>query len=238
MKKVMILAASVASVIALPVPSAAADVPTQAKQELTAVGAITVGALAGGPPGAIAGMVAGAWLAGELGRAGELEATAAQLVGARGELDMASERVASLERELGMAQAEQRRLAKSLLASLEVALMFRTGESVLSDGGRSQLASLARYLRQHEDLRIQVSGYADPRGDDAANMALSRARAEAVADALVAQGVPRDRLLVDAYGEQHVVSAQGDPDAWAMERRVVISLEREQGLALTPARAP
>lgn len=231
MKKVMVLVATLASVSALQARPAAAEIPTQTKQEATALGAIAVGAATGGPVGLLAGLAVGVWLVDEVGRAGAHDEMVVKLDAARANLSGANTRVARLEAQLADAQREQQRLARSMLESLEVALMFRTGESALSDAGRSQLGSLARYLRQNPDIRVQVRGYADPRGSDAANLALSRARAAAVIAELTQRGVAGERMSLDAYGEQQAAASLDDPDALALERKVIIELNRTRGMA-------
>jgi outer membrane protein OmpA-like peptidoglycan-associated protein len=231
MKKALFIAITAASVAVTASPEASADVTTETKQGVTAVGAMVTGAIAGGPPGAIVGLVTGAWLAGELGRADELDATLAALDARDARLSDASQRVARLEKQLGKARRSQQQLEQSMLESLELALMFRTGEAALSVEGKQQLAGLSRYLKRNPDLRISVQGFADPRGDDAANLALSKARASAVVSALTAGGVDPARVSMDAFGEQHSQANAGDIDAMALERKVIIALSRPKGLA-------
>ena len=63
---------------------------------------------------------------------------------------------------------------------------------------------------------MHVAGYADPRGSDAWNDALSLRRAQSVAGVLVAAGVPRERIVVEAHGKSESTSASGDLDAYAL----------------------
>jgi outer membrane protein OmpA-like peptidoglycan-associated protein len=67
--------------------------------------------------------------------------------------------------------------------------------------------------------RFALEGHADPRGADAFNRALSRHRAVAVRDLLVALGVPRGRVRIAYAGAQH---ATGD-ELWR-DRRVDIQI--------------
>lgn len=48
---------------------------------------------------------------------------------------------------------------------------------------------------------VRLLGYADPEGAPAANRALSAARARAVADRLIAEGVARERIRIEPRGE-------------------------------------
>lgn len=230
MQKTLAISAITLSVAALSATSAQA-VSTSTQQEITALGSITAGALAGGPLGAVAGLLGGVWLVEKIGQAGTAESAAASLADANAALDAGSQRVAMLELALADARAEREQMARSMLESLQVALLFRTGDSSLTDGGIQRLGSLASYLKRNPDVTIRVAGYADPRGDDQANLSLSQARAARVAEQLIAFGVPEERLSVNGFGESESVAAAGDVDGFALERRVVIELTREQALS-------
>lgn len=67
MKTPAIVLSTIAAVATLSAYPAAAAVQTETKQELTAISAIAVGAIAGGPIGALAGIVAGSWFSAEAG---------------------------------------------------------------------------------------------------------------------------------------------------------------------------
>ena len=49
---------------------------------------------------------------------------------------------------------------------------------------------------------VRIAGYADPRGSDAYNDALSMRRAQAVAASLTAAGVPAGRIIIEAHGNE------------------------------------
>jgi outer membrane protein OmpA-like peptidoglycan-associated protein len=86
------------------------------------------------------------------------------------------------------------------------------------------LASLdeaTRILRQHPDVIVEVDGYADSRGSDAYNVALSQRRAQAVRGYLVENGVT-NRLTVQGYGESQPVADNSTDAGRARNRRVVL----------------
>ena len=66
-----------------------------------------------------------------------------------------------------------------------------------------------------------TTGYADRSGDEYRNVLLSARRAEAVKRALVARGIPADRLLIQALGESELANT-ANPDS-PENRRVVIT---------------
>jgi outer membrane protein OmpA-like peptidoglycan-associated protein len=62
---------------------------------------------------------------------------------------------------------------------------------------------------------IDVTGFADRRGDRAANVALAKRRAIAVREALLAEGLPADRVRLQAPRE--VTGSGSDRDARRVE---------------------
>ena len=68
-------------------------------------------------------------------------------------------------------------------------LVFRAGSTELEGSRPASLDELADYLRNRPDARIVLVGHTDVEGTLAANVSLSRLRAEAVA-----------RILVESYG--------------------------------------
>ena len=78
-------------------------------------------------------------------------------------------------------------------------------------------------------VKVRVSGYADPRGSEQLNAALSERRADAVAHVLVQSGVDPTRLVIEAHGEADSKTTEGDLDGYAFERRVTVKIEAEAG---------
>ncbi len=115
--------------------------------------------------------------------------------------------------------------------SLPAAALFDTGEVVLRPAATPLLTELAVTLRTGATTRVQVIGFADPRGDDSANRDLSRHRAEAVAQFLRGEGVPnvvaegRGEINTCVDGTSFPVTATAD-DETQCARRVDILASR------------
>jgi len=86
-----------------------------------------------------------------------------------------------------------------------------------------KLGALAAAL---PDAKVRVDGYADPRGSEAVNEALSKRRADAVAAVLASAGVASDHIIVAAHGKSEATSTDGDLDGYAFDRRVTVRIER------------
>jgi predicted small secreted protein len=87
-----------------------------------------------------------------------------------------------------------------------------SGQSASNNAGQSFGSSSAQNTGQ--SARFQVTGYTDTAGPAAYNRTLSQRRAQAVADALAAQGVPRGSIDVQWHGEDQlpVPTADGVPE--------------------------
>jgi len=74
----------------------------------------------------------------------------------------------------------------------------------------------------HPVVRIVIVGYTDSDGPADYNVALSKARAIGIADALVAEGVPSEYIAVDWKGESSLLVPAGDDVMEPLNRRVTI----------------
>lgn len=75
-----------------------------------------------------------------------------------------------------------------------------------------QLENLAAILKAYPDAKIKVGGYTDKKGDDAANLKLSQARAEYIKKRLSDLGVGGQVLEAKGYGEQFATVAETASD--------------------------
>lgn len=73
---------------------------------------------------------------------------------------------------------------------------------------------------------VTVTGFADTSGSPKANQRLSQRRAEAVRDALVAEGVPEAMIVTRGRGEDELIVPTGSNQREPQNRRVRIDLQR------------
>ena len=95
--------------------------------------------------------------------------------------------------------------------SLETRIIFPDG-SQLSQEARAELATVLASPQVTGGGAIVLRGHTDSGGSDDANMRASRARAEAVRDWLVENGVEASRISVIAFGEQNPAAPNALPD--------------------------
>jgi outer membrane protein OmpA-like peptidoglycan-associated protein len=93
-------------------------------------------------------------------------------------------------------------------------VLFSFDSAELTPRARREIERMAIVLSrpQVSGRLIAIEGHADAIGTDAYNLELSRRRADAVALELLARGIRRDRLTVEAFGKRKPVAANVLPD--------------------------
>ncbi|MEQ9500482.1 MAG: OmpA family protein [Deltaproteobacteria bacterium] len=125
------------------------------------------------------------------------------------------EKLEVLERAVGLPDAKTMRL--------EATVEFDSGTARLDDPVRAQLSQLARTLVERAPRHaIVVVGHTDAEGSQATNERLSRDRAEAVKDALVAFGVAPQSVDVIARGDDAPIASNASVEGRERNRRVKI----------------
>lgn len=210
---------------ALFLAGAAAQAASSPTEERIGVGVgVTVGAVAGGPVGAIVGAAIGAKLGDNYARKNE------RIDDLSASLAERERTIAALNRDLSVLDSDLRRLEAQarpelvnlLQAGIEMDLLFRTGEHELGDDTGSRVSQLASTLASMPDVRVQLDGFADERGDESYNRDLSAKRAGHIRDLLVASGVDAARIQVNAHGEAPAKDATAD--GYALDRKVSLTL--------------
>lgn len=84
------------------------------------------------------------------------------------------------------------------------------------------IAAHAEELIDNPGVAVRLEGHTDERGSREYNIGLGERRAQAVRQAMLLQGVPRDQLSTVSYGEEQPAVTGDDEEAWAMNRRVEI----------------
>lgn len=104
--------------------------------------------------------------------------------------------------------------------------LFATGSADLTAQAREELSALSSRIKARNDLaRVVIEGHADSTGSDAVNEPLSQARADEVADQLVANGVSRDLIETSGFGSRQPVATNETAEGRSANRRVEIKFE-------------
>ncbi len=109
-------------------------------------------------------------------------------------------------------------------------LKFPSGSAEIRPENFGLLTKVQRVLREFSTSPVLVAGHTDSRGNDATNLALSKRRADAVREYLLANMTMDDtRITAVGYGEAQPIASNETEDGRALNRRidVVLSLSGE-----------
>ena len=115
-------------------------------------------------------------------------------------------------------------------------IRFEEGSAALAGGSRLLLDEVAEALRPCLGSIIAITGHTDDSGSEPTNLTLSRQRAIAIREALIARGIPRDGLRAEGVGAEQPVDglAPNDP----ANRRIEFSVLRTEPVDPTPIDQP
>jgi outer membrane protein OmpA-like peptidoglycan-associated protein/tetratricopeptide (TPR) repeat protein len=89
------------------------------------------------------------------------------------------------------------------------------------------LDQLMDFLTENSTISIEIQGYTDNIGNDAANLKLSDNRAQSVYDYLIEQGIDKTRLTYKGFGKTHPVADNETESGRAKNRRTVFVITRK-----------
>lgn len=101
-----------------------------------------------------------------------------------------------------------------------VVVYFDSNKSNVKSRDLGKLKKLYDLLKSNPALKVEVNAYADARSSDEYNLILSEKRGDWVVEYLVSKGLPKDRFIVNAYGETQLVDENND----ALNRRAEIRI--------------
>lgn len=92
-------------------------------------------------------------------------------------------------------------------------ILFDYDKSAIKEEFKSELDKAADFLKNtNKKAKIEVAGHTDSKGSDEYNLALSKRRANAVANYLVSKGISKSRIKTAGYGESKPVASNENPD--------------------------
>lgn len=100
-------------------------------------------------------------------------------------------------------------------------ILFAANSATIKPESFGLLKEIADVLKSNAVVRIKITGHTDSDGDDAANLELSKKRAEAIKEILASEfSIAPDRMETDGMGETKPVEKNNTPAGKARNRRV------------------
>lgn len=105
-------------------------------------------------------------------------------------------------------------------------IYFDHASAVLTKESKSMLDEFAKYLKDHPNLVIAIYGHTDDNGESESNLHLSTDRAYSVMAYLQEDGIEKERMSFEGFGETKPIATNDTPEGRAKNRRtefVIIS---------------
>lgn len=108
-------------------------------------------------------------------------------------------------------------------------VLFQFGKADLNESAAAPyLDKIAVLLKTKSTKQIAIEGHTDNVGSLPSNQAISLARAKSVHSALLARGVPQERLQAEGFAFQRPVISNSNEEGRALNRRVDIIILDEK----------
>ncbi len=143
----------------------------------------------------------------------------------------------SILAQAGMAPISPLHCQDEVEALLEArTIRFEEGSSRLDRASRMLIDEVAAALRPCLGSKISITGHTDESGPEEANIALSRARALVVRDALIRRGIPGEDLIASGAGSNRPIEGLSPQDS--ANRRIEFAVIATVPLLPSPVDTP
>lgn len=99
-------------------------------------------------------------------------------------------------------------------------VQFPTDSAIVAPQYNAEIKDFADSLKENPNQAAIIGGHTDSTGSDTYNQKLSQKRANAVKDAIIAEGVEAERLEAKGYGEARPIADNATKEGRAKNRRV------------------
>lgn len=111
--------------------------------------------------------------------------------------------------------------------ALKRKVFFDTGRASIKPVSYGLLTEVAEALKAFPRMKVVIEGHTDSVGSSRVNLRISQARAEAVRDYLIAQGIPPERLIAIGFGEDKPLDTNRTRAGRDRNRRVDFTISAE-----------
>ncbi|MBO4626338.1 MAG: OmpA family protein [Alphaproteobacteria bacterium] len=104
-------------------------------------------------------------------------------------------------------------------------VFFAFNSSEITDEARTNLLGQALYMKNHENVKIQIAGNCDERGSTEYNLALGARRANAAKNVIVKDGVSAKRISTISYGKERPLVQGSGEKVWKWNRNATTTVK-------------
>ena len=105
-----------------------------------------------------------------------------------------------------------------ILADKKIA--FERRSSTVTEDSKISIVKIADILKEYKNIKLEIAGHTDSRGDNALNKKISQDRANSVKEVLISLGINADRLKAVGYGEDFPIAKDDENGLSEINRRV------------------
>lgn len=117
------------------------------------------------------------------------------------QLSAKDKQIKDLQNALDECNKKPKYVKPATATNLQPTVLFRQGKAVVDKSQMPNIELIAQYMKNHQDAKVEIKGYASPEGNKDFNQALSEKRAEAVKNVLVKKyKIAADRLTTKGMG--------------------------------------
>ena len=127
----------------------------------------------------------------------------------------------------------RRKTPEQVLQEVYNNLQFEVGKEVIKPTSFASLNILSQTLKDAPQWTLKLSGHTDNTGSAAFNLNLSKKRAEAVKNHLVAQGIDPKRITTEGVGSTKPIASNDTAQGREANRRVEFLVIKDASQVIT-----
>jgi outer membrane protein OmpA-like peptidoglycan-associated protein len=102
---------------------------------------------------------------------------------------------------------------------------FTFASNVLPLSSEPDVEALTKFLKDNTASKVSIIGHTDNNGIDARNQPRSEARAKALADKLISNGIDANRITTSGYGSKQPIATNATDEGQAQNRRIEVIIK-------------
>ena len=101
-------------------------------------------------------------------------------------------------------------------------ILFNSGKKKLKQDSYPALIKIIKMMKQYPEAQFRIEGHTDSVGGYGFNEHLSQSRANVVRDYLIANGIPSESIVIEAFGETKPTASNSTKEGRRLNRRAVV----------------